>query len=277
MRIVLAYDGSPSADHAAELVASLHRPSSSVVTVVTVAPRDRDDPPPRAEGDAVAARFRDAGWAVDIRALSGRPSDAIVDAANDVGANLVVVGDRGHSAIARLMLGSTAAAVADQAPCAVLVARASTIERIVLADDGSDAARLAGDFLAGSDLFTGSPVTVVTVARVDDPILAGLYGDPGLFDAAEAAVDTRQADLWLQGDETAMRVGAPTRAVRLRGQPAAEILRYADEANTNLIVLGTRGETGITRILLGSVARNVLLHASASILLVRPPAAAAAH
>lgn len=276
MRIVLAYDGSPSADRALELVASLRRPPDSTVTVVTVARRERDEARLKTGRGAVTARLREEGWTADERALSGRPGDAIIDAAHDLGAELIVVGDRGHSAIGRLTLGSTAAAVADHAPCAILVARTARVERIALADDGSELARLAGEFLAESGLFAGLPVTVVTVAHVEEPIAAGLDSDPGTFNAVAAVVDAERTDLWLQGEETATRVGAPTRAVRLRGEPAAEIIRYAEEADISLIAMGTRGETGIARVFLGSVARNVLLHAPASVLVVRPPTTAAA-
>jgi nucleotide-binding universal stress UspA family protein len=274
MHIVLAHDGSPSADRATELVASLGAPGGSSVTVITVSRRDGEAAHLEADAGAVVARLRSAGWTAASLAATGRPSDAIVDAARDLEATLIVVGDRGHSAIARLMLGSTAAAVADHAPCAVLIARTPAVERIALADDGSETARVAGEFLADSGLFGDTPVTVVTVAQVDEPLLPRLDGDADLRDAAESVLVAERAGIWLQGEETAQRVGAATRSVRLRGQPAAELVRYADETDMSLMVLGTRGDTGFTRVLLGSVARNVLLHATSSVLVVRPPLAA---
>ena len=46
-------------------------------------------------------------------------------------------------------------------------------------------------------------------------------------------------------------------------------MAYTKANRTGLLVLGTRGNTGIKRLLLGSVARNVLLHAPCSVLIVR--------
>jgi nucleotide-binding universal stress UspA family protein len=53
------------------------------------------------------------------------------------------------------------------------------------------------------------------------------------------------------------------------GDPAPSIVKAAVEHGVDLIVMGTRGYTGLSRILLGSVARNVLIHAPCSVLIVR--------
>jgi nucleotide-binding universal stress UspA family protein len=57
--------------------------------------------------------------------------------------------------------------------------------------------------------------------------------------------------------------------VALEGDPATEIVRFAAERKVGTIVMGTRGHTGLARLILGSTARNVLLHASCSVLVVR--------
>jgi nucleotide-binding universal stress UspA family protein len=53
------------------------------------------------------------------------------------------------------------------------------------------------------------------------------------------------------------------------GNAAAEILRVAEEAKCDVIVLGTHGRTGLARLLLGSVAEQVLRRASCPVLTVR--------
>src|SRR4051794_12348853 len=50
----------------------------------------------------------------------------------------------------------------------------------------------------------------------------------------------------------------PVRHVFLEGDPAAEIVRYARDAAVDLIVMGTHGRTGVERLLMGSVAEQVL-------------------
>jgi len=56
---------------------------------------------------------------------------------------------------------------------------------------------------------------------------------------------------------------------RRDGDAAAEILAAAKALSADLILIGTHGRTGLKRIVLGSVARNVLQHATCSVLVVR--------
>jgi nucleotide-binding universal stress UspA family protein len=55
------------------------------------------------------------------------------------------------------------------------------------------------------------------------------------------------------------------------GRPAAEILRVAEEENVDRIVMGTHGRTGVRRMLLGSVAEQVLRKAKCTVVTVRGP------
>src|SRR5205085_667976 len=63
----------------------------------------------------------------------------------------------------------------------------------------------------------------------------------------------------------------PVHHVFLEGEPAAEIGRYAADANMDLIVMGTHGRTGLERLLLGSVAEQTLRSAPCSVLVVKLP------
>ena len=53
------------------------------------------------------------------------------------------------------------------------------------------------------------------------------------------------------------------------GDPAHEIIAVARARGAGVIVVGTRGQTGLRRLILGSVARNVLFHAPCSVLVAR--------
>jgi len=57
----------------------------------------------------------------------------------------------------------------------------------------------------------------------------------------------------------------------LRGDPASEIVRFAAEAGIDLIVLGTHGRGGLSRLLIGSVAEHVLRKAPCPVVTVKPP------
>ena len=67
----------------------------------------------------------------------GRPASEIVIEADRFGADLIVVGARGHSAVERLLVGSVSSEVVDQAHCPVLVVRTPRFARVLLATDGS--------------------------------------------------------------------------------------------------------------------------------------------
>lgn len=63
----------------------------------------------------------------------------------------------------------------------------------------------------------------------------------------------------------------PVSHVLLEGDPAAEIARYAADAGIDVIVIGTRGRTGVDRLVLGSVAERVMREAPCSVLVVKLP------
>ena len=191
-----------------------------------------------------------------------------------MGADLVVLGSRGHGTIATMVLGSTAAEVVDHAPCPVLVARGASIAHIAFADDGSSQARRAETLLMTWPMFAGAKVDVLNVAEVAVPVAAGFT--TGLYDQVLESY-TRSVDAAREASAEETRsaarrladAGISAEAVALEGDPATEIIRYTEAHKVDLVVTGTRGHTGLARLLLGSVARNVLLHAHSSVLIVR--------
>jgi nucleotide-binding universal stress UspA family protein len=62
----------------------------------------------------------------------------------------------------------------------------------------------------------------------------------------------------------------PEYALRI-GSPSDEIVRYADDRDIELIVMGTHGRSGVTHMLMGSVAEQVVRHAPCPVLTVRHP------
>jgi len=57
----------------------------------------------------------------------------------------------------------------------------------------------------------------------------------------------------------------------LTGDPAAEISRFAEKEGVDMIVLGTHGRRGLTRMLMGSVAEAVVRSASCPVLTIKQP------
>jgi nucleotide-binding universal stress UspA family protein len=296
MRVLLATDGSESSTIAAALAGNIPWPAGTSLDVVRVvgenAPELIGGPWPgvafTVSPDLEAAAIRDAENALvalvePLRAmrlnvahavLRGQPTDAILSWIDRHRPDLVIVGNRGVSAIERTLLGSVSAALIDRSPVPVLVARRPTIARVVVAVDGSEIASEAvatvrrWPFLAMTDVRT---LSVAPAPASWWP--ADLAGRP----ADVAAVDRdATADILLEHDTIAAEAAAVLRAVGFTaesevrsGSPASVIVDFVEEWNADLVIMGSHGRTGLARLLLGSVARNVLHHAGCSVLVVR--------
>ena len=130
-RILIAVDGSPIADRAAERGFELARSLGATVALVHVV-----DPEPLPEGGAAQAEHDGKQLLAEIGRRSlldpatfvvlGKPATEIVSTARQWQADLVVIGSHGRARIERLLIGSVAEAVIRHAPCAVLVMRAAS-------------------------------------------------------------------------------------------------------------------------------------------------------
>ena len=299
MRLLLAIDGSPSSIQARDLIASLSLPSGSSVTLLTAydipiawfgdpvtsgaAALAEAEEAVRREADATLAQlavpFGGRDWSVDRRVVRGRAPGVIVEAATDVAADLIVLGSRGHGPIASMLLGSVSAEVVERAGCSVLVARGSGVSRLLVATDGSPCAELIPDLLATWGAFEGLPAIAVSVTPVDLPafdLLVSLY----TFGSLSLEPERRAMRERHQGHAAAMATrlsekGIPAKAEVRTGDAAHEIIATAAERHVDLVVTGSRCLHGLDRWLLGSVSRNVLLHAGVSVLIVRQRVSAA--
>ena len=65
--------------------------------------------------------------------------------------------------------------------------------------------------------------------------------------------------------------GVPVETAVVLGQAAEDTVAFADKHKIDVIVLGTHGHTGLSRLLMGSVAEHVLRHAPCPVLTVRKP------
>lgn len=65
----------------------------------------------------------------------------------------------------------------------------------------------------------------------------------------------------------------PVDHVLLEGDPGTELIRYAGENDMDLIIMGTHGRTGVERLLMGSVAEQVMRGAPCSVMCVKLPQA----
>ena len=97
---------------------------------------------------------------------------------------------------------------------------------------------------------------------------------PGLPNIVELRESMRRS----LRDWSKQHVGDDSNVITLmkRGRHSAQILRYAEDAKIDLIVMGTHGTSGVEHLLLGSVAEHVVRKAACPVLTVRPRQTAAA-
>ncbi|HIK04565.1 MAG TPA: universal stress protein [Trichormus sp. M33_DOE_039] len=130
----------------------------------------------------------------------------------------------------------------------------------------------------------GSEIAARVIQALDDLVLSpeARVILCHVFSTAESEIDlpadrpqpqssrfsTFQIEQQLQSFQEQLSVKSQTEVVT--GDPAAEIIRLANIYKTDLIIIGSRGLTGMTRIVLGSVSSQVVEEAACSVLVVKP-------
>ncbi len=207
--------------------------------------------------DQIKAQATAAAIACETHLIHGQTVDReIVELADRLKVDLIVMGRRGRRGLARLMLGHATAQVIGLAHCNVLVVpRAARVEgrHIVLATDGSrfaDAAAVTTTRLAG---FCQAQITVVSVTTPD-----------------QGPVNRQEAEQAVQRVVEHMKsAGIDAEGLVLDGRPDTMIVTVAKERNADLIVTGSHGRTGLERVLLGSTTERILNETSCAVLVVK--------
>jgi nucleotide-binding universal stress UspA family protein len=294
MRVLLATDFSTHAEKARDLVAGLALPPGSTVRVVhaiepmpdvtAFAPMpllelsDYAERELRSELETFVNPLRAPDRTVERTLPFGRAADVIVAEAEDLRADLIVIGSRGRGGVASMILGSVSAEVIDRAPCPVLVARGRVLHRVLLAEDGSASAAIGAALVASLPPLRSLPVRVVSVADTGMPYAATMdpLASSAAVDAYYDALPALRAEYERLARERAVKLreaGVTATSEFREGDAAAELIKAAAQDKSDCIIIGSRGKTGLTRLVLGSVARAVLFHAECSVLVTHSPTA----
>ncbi|MBS0184116.1 MAG: universal stress protein [Nitrospira sp.] len=233
----------------------------------------------------LAARTKQEGLEVDWHLRQGIPSDQIGQTALEQRADLVVVGTHGRTGLDHIMLGSTAERVIKQAPCPTLTVRVAPIhgEKDVDAPPCIRHVLVPVDFSSPSLDALEYAIQVVdrfgarlTIAHVLEPIYFDL--ELGLGRIEQEAQKRTHWETQLDGLAQVVRGrGLEAGTVVLGGIPSESIVTYARGQCCDLIVMGTHGRRGLTRLRYGSVAESVLRQAPCPVLTVRSPKFTADH
>lgn len=216
------------------------------------------------------ARFRDADaeFAEKIEAAaksvgaeaeavpSSSPARGLHELAEEIGADLIVVGSARHGRVGQILAGSTGLSLLHGSPCAVGIAPdgyrehgTDTISTVAVGFDGSEesgqaliaASRLAADSHATLDLISVAVPPPRTVGK------SGMIGWHSLLEAIEEEARDRLSEA-----RQAVPDGVDVHGTLISGDPV-EALTGAARGPGTIMVIGSRGYGPVRRVLLGSV------------------------
>jgi nucleotide-binding universal stress UspA family protein len=275
-RLLVGMDGSETSLHALKESFKL---SKNWVTVVTVAPSYAGDlrimgvsgireklREPCDSALALAQEMADAADAL-IRPLCtvGEPYECLVAEAESGSRDLIVLGVKGHSFVERALLGSVTRRVIGYTDKDVLVIPLHASigwDRILVASDCSPGSEVA--LTRALDLAAAYDSELTIVMAMDLPIQA--QGEAlGVNGEVIRRCQDHVAEVQRRGETLNINV----HGVVLKGQAYQAITNLARQQKMNLIVMGSHGHTGLTRLLMGGVTERVIGHAPCPVLVVK--------
>ena len=222
-----------------------------------------------------AERATAAGYQVETVVKVGRAADEVLKQTTD-GIDLALIATHGRQGLRRWRLGSVADRLSRETPCPDLVIGPNVsvhlddynVGRIVVALDGSPlseealpvAAWIADKTGASIDLVRAVSLTPIAV----DPSL-GLYPVDLISTIEDAAKEYLANQAGALSENGKRKVSASV----LLGAPGEQIVEYLEKAQPSLVVMATRGHSGLARLALGSVTDQVL-HGPSPVLVIRP-------
>ena len=311
MRILIAYDGSESADAALEDLRRAGLGAEAEALVMTVA--DVFVPPPlgqevennvptyippaikRAHERAqhkleeakdlakqVSEQIRSLfpAWHINFTAVADSPAWALVKKAEQWKPDLIVMGARGHSVFGgRLILGSISQRVLYEARCSVRIGRASEKDRdqpvrVLIGVDSSADSNAAVEAVCNRHWPKGTEVGLLAVVDTVMPFSSG-PAEPSAMKWIEVADEKNWSQVRAIFEPAAQKIrsaGLHAEVLIRRGNPADEILEEANSWGADCIFVGATGMRGVERLLLGSVSSAVSSRSRCSVEVVRSAA-----
>lgn len=208
---------------------------------------------------------------VDVRTvlLEGDPAPALVTESQR--ASLLVVASRGHGGFTNLLVGSTSVHVAAHAACPVTVVRGTgrvgEASPVLVGADASEAGKPALEFAFARADSRGVGLIALHAWRVPRSLGAfPMEGIPIDLDQQEAAAEEELAAALRPIQERYPRVTLEQRLVHAH---PVDALARASREETEVVVVGSRGRSVWSGLLLGSVSQGILRHAHRPVVVAR--------
>ena len=296
MKVLLGIDSSDASQHVLAEVANRPWPVPTTFAVVHVADMYGLTRVPgliqesHAQGlalvQAAAEKLRIADRQASIEVLFGTPRREIAEYARRWNADLIMVGSRGHGAVARLLMGSVAQGVLQTAPCSVEIVRpqASGLSgsthtmKILLATDGSEFSIAALDSVASRPWPESSEIKLLSIEELPTVLPNQMTASSLSAMYPASLIEELLAAARAHAEEAVENARIVLRRSSLRlvdgncspwGDARMVILDEARKWKADLIVLGSHGRRGLDRLLMGSVAESVAVHAHCSVEVIR--------
>ena len=207
-----------------------------------------------------------------IEVTRGQAFKGILDAAEEASADLIVVGAHRRDILREIFVGTTAERTIRSSKLPVLMVNAdkrTPYQRILIATEFSDCSIHASKVVRQLGLLDGTLVSLMH--GYDDPRRTLMIGSTFSDDQIEKRVQEERTVLKGQLKRFAADVGIRPVSQHLcdiERSIAATIHEAAQRDNVDLIAIGTHGRSGILKVLLGSVAEQVLSLSNRDVLVV---------
>jgi nucleotide-binding universal stress UspA family protein len=219
------------------------------------------------------------GWGIEAatQQRSGEPADVIVSTAEELQVDLLALTTRGRGGLQRLLLGSVADAILKRSTRPMLVVTPPSsgehgaeidLHRILLPLDGSSLAERALPLAA---LVASRFRAELNLVRVRG--YGSVWPQGSVLEHEESAEQelALEAQAYLEQAQRGLPSGISSELVVLRGDPRTALVEFVERDHSDLVVMTTRGQSGLRRLVIGSVADAVVRSGVPTLLL--PPTA----
>lgn len=226
--------------------------------------------------DSIVADVTAKGVSADKVVRIGTPDEQLAKLALEGRYDMVVVGTRSRSRATRTLFGSTAQKLIRTVPCAVWIVKPEEvreIREICIATDLSEAGRPAlseGIAIARALDAKLYVVHAIDIAELSYLLMAGVSADE-IVAARKRMIDEAQSALQAQLVATDYRtLPHGVKVEMIEGPPDEAIPKFVIDNEIDILVMGTHGRSGLSRLVLGNTAERILPLVNCSVLTVKP-------
>ena len=272
--VLIPTDGSPLSVDALEAAIATF-PDGNVTLLYVIDPRyttgDDERRPERVFSELLDIAERN-GIEVDTEIRVGHPSREIIRFSEAAAVDDIIIGSHGRERISRILLGSVAERVLRRAPVPVTIVRPQQrlgTEHYVVPIDGSEQSTKALEYA-----LSVFPDVETTILHAIDPMETH-YGEGQLVhtEAEYERIRDEADQLLADAEDLAGEYDADITTTTIvewgPNRPADAILNYVDNNDIDHVIMGSHGRSGVSRVLLGSVAETVARRSPAPVTVVR--------